>query len=321
MLKIDGEKMIKRLSIIVVTAAVIIGGVLWFVNGSKGGKTTQHDKLHVIATNSIIGNMVEEIAGDKVNLHTIVPRGTDPHEYEPRPQDVSATQEADVLFHNGLNLETGGSGWFKKMYQNAGKKNNKEVYAVSKNVEAKHLTDAGKENELDPHAWLDIQNGIKYVKNIEKVLIDKDPKNSSTYEKNTKAYVAKLTELDKDAKTKFKSIPENKRVLVTSEGAFKYFSAAYDITPAFIWEINTESQGTPEQMKQVLAKIRGSEVQSLFLESSVSPNAMEKVSKETGLSIYSKIYTDSLAKKGVQGDTYYSMMKWNLDKIAEGLSK
>lgn len=175
--------MIKRLSIIVVTAAVIIGGVLWFVNGSKGGKTTQHDKLHVIATNSIIGNMVEEIAGDKVNLHTIVPRGTDPHEYEPRPQDVSATQEADILFHNGLNLETGGSGWFKKMYQNAGKKNNKEVYAVSKNVEAKHLTDAGKENELDPHAWLDIQNGIKYVKNIEKVLIDKDPKNSSTYEK------------------------------------------------------------------------------------------------------------------------------------------
>ncbi len=101
--------------------------------------------------------MVEEVAGDKVELYTIVPRGTDPHEYEPRPQDVSTTQEADVLFHNGLNLETGGSGWFKKMYQNAGKKNNKEVYSVSTGVVAKHLTDAGKEDELDPHAWLDIQ--------------------------------------------------------------------------------------------------------------------------------------------------------------------
>ncbi|WP_193363955.1 MULTISPECIES: metal ABC transporter solute-binding protein, Zn/Mn family [Leuconostoc] len=311
----------KRLSIIVATVVVVLGGVLWFVNSTHGGQTKKHNKLHVVATNSIIGNMVEEVAGDKVDLYTIVPRGTDPHEYEPRPQDVSTTQEADVLFHNGLNLETGGSGWFKKMYQNAGKKNNKEVYSVSAGVIAKHLTDAGKEDELDPHAWLDIQNGIKYVKNIEKVLIDKDPDNSDAYKKNAQAYITKLTDLDKSAKTKFNDIPENKKVLVTSEGAFKYFSAAYGVKPAFIWEINTESQGTPEQMKQVLAKIRASEVKSLFLESSVSPKAMEKVSKETGLSIYSKIYTDSLAKKGTDGDTYYSMMKWNLDKIAEGMAK
>ncbi|ADG40522.1 endocarditis specific antigen [Leuconostoc kimchii IMSNU 11154] len=293
--------MIKRLSIIVATVVVVLGGVLWFVNSTHGGQTKKHNKLHVVATNSIIGNMVEEVAGDKVDLYTIVPRGTDPHEYEPRPQDVSTTQEADVLFHNGLNLETGGSGWFKKMYQNAGKKNNKEVYSVSAGVIAKHLTDAGKEDELDPHAWLDIQNGIKYVKNIEKVLIDKDPDNSDAYKKNAQAYITKLTDLDKSAKTKFNDIPENKKVLVTSEGAFKYFSAAYGVKPAFIWEINTESQGTPEQMKQVLAKIRASEVKSLFLESSVSPKAMEKVSKETGLSIYSKIYTDSLAKKGTDG--------------------
>ncbi|MEX0380118.1 zinc ABC transporter substrate-binding protein [Leuconostoc sp. MS02] len=311
----------KRLSIIIAIVVVVLGGVLWFVNGTHGGQTQKHNKLHVVATNSIIGNMVEEVAGNKVELYTIVPRGTDPHEYEPRPQDVSTTQEADVLFHNGLNLETGGSGWFKKMYQNAGKKNNKEVYSVSTGVVAKHLTDAGKEDELDPHAWLDIQNGIKYVKNIEKVLIDKDPDNGDTYKKNAQAYIAKLTDLDKSAKTKFNDIPENKKVLVTSEGAFKYFSAAYGVKPAFIWEINTESQGTPEQMKQVLAKIRASEVKSLFLESSVSPKAMEKVSKETGLSIYSKIYTDSLAKKGTNGDTYYSMMKWNLDKIAEGMAK
>ncbi|WP_204770309.1 metal ABC transporter solute-binding protein, Zn/Mn family [Leuconostoc rapi] len=311
----------KRLSIIIATVVVVLGGVLWFVNSTHGGQTKKHNKLHVVATNSIIGNMVEEVAGDKVDLYTIVPRGTDPHEYEPRPQDVSTTQEADVLFHNGLNLETGGSGWFKKMYQNAGKKNNKEVYSVSTGVVAKHLTDAGKEDELDPHAWLDIQNGIKYVKNIEKVLIDKDPDNGDTYKKNAQAYIEKLTDLDKSAKTKFNDIPENKKVLVTSEGAFKYFSAAYGVKPAFIWEINTESQGTPEQMKQVLAKIRASEVKSLFLESSVSPKAMEKVSKETGLSIYSKIYTDSLAKKGTDGDTYYSMMKWNLDKIAEGMAK
>ncbi len=313
--------MIKRLGIIIIAVVVILGGVFWFVNSSQGGKTSQHDKIQVVATNSIIGNMVEEIAGDEVTLHTIVPRGTDPHEYEPRPQDVQATQEADILFHNGLNLETGGSGWFKKMYQNAGKADNKEVFSVSEGVQAKHLTDKGKENELDPHAWLDIQNGIKYVKNIEKILIDKDPDNTKTYQQRTKAYINKLSELDKSAKTKFNNIPENKKLLVTSEGAFKYFSAAYGITPAFIWEINTESQGTPEQMRNVLAKIRATKVPSLFLESSVSPKTMEKVSKETGLPIYSKIYTDSLAKKGQAGDTYYGMMKWNLDKISAGLSK
>ena len=313
--------MIKRLIVIAVAVVVILGSVLWFANNSQGGQTGNHDKLQVVATNSIIGNMVEVVAGDKVALHTIVPRGTDPHEYEPRPQDVSAAQEADVLFHNGLNLETGGSGWFKKMYQNAGKKTNQQVFAVSKGVVAKHLTDKGKENELDPHAWLDMQNGIKYVKNIEKVLIAKDPDNANTYKKRTAAYVNKLSSLDKSAKTKFNNIPENKKLLVTSEGAFKYFSAAYGITPAFIWEINTESQGTPEQMKLVLEKIRATNVPSLFVESSVSPKAMEKVSKETGLPIYSKIYTDSLAKKGQAADTYYGMMKWNLDKIAEGLSK
>ncbi|WP_208797473.1 metal ABC transporter substrate-binding protein [Leuconostoc litchii] len=311
----------KRLSSTIVIVVIVLGGVFWFVNSGQGGKTSQHDKLQIVATNSIIGNMVEEVGGDKVNLHTIVPRGTDPHEYEPKPQDVVASQEADILFHNGLNLETGGSGWFKKMYKNAGKQIDQQVFSVSKGVVAKRLTDKGKENELDPHAWLDLQNGIKYVKNIEKVLIAKDPENATTYKKRTAEYVKKLSVLDQSAKTKFDSIPEDKKLLVTSEGAFKYFSAAYGITPAFIWEINTESQGTPEQMRQVLTKIDATNVPVLFLESSVSPKTMEKLSKETGLPIYSKIYTDSLAKKGQNADTYYGMMKWNLDKISAGLSQ
>lgn len=148
---------------------------------------------------------------------------------------------------------------------------------------------------------------------------DKDPKNATDYQRHADVYIAKLTQLDKTAKSKFLDVPQNQRLLVTSEGAFKYFSKAYHITPLYIWEINTESQGTPEQMAAVISKLKQSDVKGLFVEASVSPKSMTQLSKEMGLPIKSIIFTDSLAKKGEAGDNYYDMMKWNLDKIHQGL--
>lgn len=316
--------MLKRLILAIIPLAAMLAFVFWFVNQSPDNAPQANAadaKLKIVATNSILGDMVHEVGGDRVSLHVIVPRGTDPHEYEPKPQNVAAVNDADILFHNGLDLETGGNGWFKEMYENAGKRDGEQVFAASTGVVAQHLTDKGKENELDPHAWLDIQNGIIYVKNITKIMIEKDPANADYFQERSDKYVAKLQTLDSQAKTMFKQIPADKRLLVTSEGAFKYFSKAYSLTPAFIWEINTESQGTPEQMRNVLDKIHATKVPVLFLESSVSPKSMEKVAKETGLPIYSTLFTDSLAKAGVKGDTYYSMMKWNLDKIRDGLNQ
>lgn len=311
--------MLKKLSIVVITLLVVGGGIFFFVNGRGEQKSTTSEKLRVVTTNSILEDMVEQIGGKHVKVYSIVKRGTDPHEYDPTTDDIAAATEADVLFHNGLNLETGGSGWFSKLTKTANKRDDKEVFAASKHVKPMYLTESGKENETDPHAWLDLNNGIKYVNMISGVLQDKDPKHAKAYQKRTDAYVEKLAKLHKEAQSKFADIPEKQRLLVTSEGAFKYFSKAYGITPAFIWEINTEAQGTPEQMKQVLAKIDQSDVKSLFVESSVSPKSMKQVSKETKLPIYSKIYTDSLAKKGTQGDTYYDMVKWNIDKIHDGM--
>lgn len=311
----------KKIIITLVGVIAMISGVYFFLHSRENNsqELADGDKLRVVTTNSILEDMVHNVGKDRIELYSIVKRGTDPHEYEPQPTDVSETVEANVIFHNGLNLETGGNGWFKKLVKTSHKSFDEDVFSASKTVVPKHLTT--NVNEEDPHAWLDLANGIKYVQVITKVLKDKDKKNASFYQANADKYIAKLEKLHKTAQSKYLGIPESQRLLVTSEGAFKYFSAAYHVTPAYIWEINTEAQGTPEQMQSVLAKIRKTDVKHLFVESSVSPKSMEKVSKETGIGIYSKIFTDSLAKKGTDGDAYYSMMKWNIDHIYDGLAK
>ncbi|MDN5413389.1 MAG: zinc ABC transporter substrate-binding protein, partial [Lactococcus raffinolactis] len=303
----------KKLILTVIPLALLLGGVLYFVNHHKSADQQSSNQLRVVTTNSILEDMVRQVAGDKVALHSIVARGVDPHEYEPKPTDISETTQADVIFYNGLNLETGGSGWFSKLIKTAHKKDREQVFEASDAVTPLYLTT--NQSEQDPHAWLDLGNGIRYVETITAVLKAKDPKHANYYQERSDTYLAKLKKLDAAAKEKFLDIPEKQRLLVTSEGAFKYFSKAYHVIPAYIWEINTESQGTPEQMAEVLSKIKASEVKGIFVETSVSPKSMEQVSKETGLPIQSKIFTDSLAKKGQMGDTYYDMMKWNLDKI------
>ncbi|CAJ1226838.1 metal ABC transporter solute-binding protein, Zn/Mn family [Lactiplantibacillus xiangfangensis] len=309
----------KKNLIALVSVIAMISGMAVFLNQRQNveAETTTSEKLRVVSTNSIIDDMVQNVGGKHVANYSIVQRGTDPHEYEPRPTDIAATAEADVVFYNGLNLETGGNGWFKKLVQSSKKEFNRDVFAVSKGVKVKYLTT--NVNEPDPHAWLDLANGIKYVENINRTLQSKDPQHAAAYQKNTDRYVAQLTKLHTQAQTKFSQIPAEQRLLVTSEGAFKYFSAAYDIPAAYIWELNTEAQGTPAQMRAVLKKVNCSKVKSLFVESSVSPKSMNKVAQETSLPVASTVFTDSLANEGEPGDTYYTMMKWNLDKIYDGL--
>ncbi|WP_425323695.1 metal ABC transporter substrate-binding lipoprotein [Gracilibacillus pellucidus] len=283
--------------------------------------SSDNDKLDVVTTNSIIWDITNNIAGEKINLHSIVPVGKDPHEYEPLPEDIVKSTDADLVFYNGLNLETGGNAWFSKLMNNANKQENEDYFPVSDGVDPLYLEDSNEEGKEDPHAWLNLENGIVYAQNITKHLSEKDPDNQAFYEENLEEYVAKLQELDAEAKDKFQTISDDKKMIVTSEGCFKYFSKAYDIPSAYIWEINTEEEGTPNQIKDLVTKLNETEVPALFIESSVDDRPMKTISKETGIDIYSKVFTDSIAEEGENGDSYYSMMKWNLDNIYEGLSQ
>ena len=286
---------------------------------SAGEIRSDNGKLDVVVTNSILADMTKKIAGDKINLHNIVPIGQDPHEYEPLPEDIAKASDADLIFYNGINLE---NAWFSKMVKNAQKVANQDYFAASDGVEVIYLEGQSVKGKEDPHAWLSLENGIIYAQNIAKQLMVKDPKNKDVYQQNLVAYTQELAALDATAKSRFAAIPADKKLIVTSEGCFKYFSKAYDIPSAYIWEINTEEEGTPQQTRDLVQKLKaGPTPAALFVESSVDDRPMKTISQETGIPIYAKIFTDSIAKEGEAGDSYLAMMKWNLEKIAEGLSQ
>ncbi|MFC0523304.1 metal ABC transporter solute-binding protein, Zn/Mn family [Pontibacillus salicampi] len=287
---------------------------------ANGTSSDNEDKVQVVTTYSIVYDIVKNVGGDKVDIHSLAPIGSNPHEYDPLPEDVKKTTDADAVFYNGLNLEAGNA-WFDKLMETAGKAgDDAPVFLMSKDVEAKYLTTKGKEGEEDPHAWLNIENGIKYAENARDGLIEVDPENKEVYEENAEKYIAKLQELHNQAVEQFNEIPEEERVLVTSEGAFKYFSEAYGFQAEYIWEINQENQGTPEQITRIVDIINEKDITGLFLETSIDARSMEAVSSETDVPIMGKVFTDSLAEPGEKGDSYISMMEWNIKTIKDGLS-
>ncbi|MGI8316980.1 metal ABC transporter solute-binding protein, Zn/Mn family [Halobacillus mangrovi] len=291
--------------------------------GQEANGNSQEDdgKVQVVTTYSIVYDIVKNVGGDLVDIHSLAPIGSNPHEYDPLPEDVQKTTDADAVFYNGLNLEAGNS-WFDNLMETAGKDgDDAPVFLMSEGVEAMYLTTEGNEGEEDPHAWLDIRNGIKYAENARDGLIKADPENKEVYEKNAEKYIAKLQELHDKAVKQFKEIPEEERVLVTSEGAFKYFSDAYGFQAEYIWEINQENQGTPNQITRIVDIINEKELTGLFLETSIDARSMEAVSAETDVPIRGKVFTDSLAEPGEDGDTYIDMMEWNIKTIKEGLSQ
>lgn len=291
-------------------------------NDAKDGDKSSDGPLQVVTTFTLLEDMVQEIGGDHVETYNLVPIGTDPHEYEPLPDDNKAATNADVLFYNGVNLEGGDQGWFAKLIESVDQKES-ATFEAGEGVEPMYLTSSdGKEEEINPHIFLDPVNGIQMAENIAQALIEVDPDHKEDYEKNAEQYLNILKEIDEEYQEKVNQIPEENRILVTSERAYQYMANRYGLQEGFIWAIDTEEGGTPEQITSLITFIEENNPPVLFVESNVDTRPMETVSSETGVDIFpDKIYSDELGEPGSEGDIYVRWLKYNIDKIHEGLSQ
>lgn len=284
---------------------------------NKEGENSE--KLQVVTSFTIIEDMAKEIGGDLVDVYNLVPTGTDPHEYSPLPNDIKAATDADVLFYNGLNLEGGEHGWFAKMID-ATSQDWAVTYELAEDIEPMFITsEDGKEEEINPHAFLDPVVGIEMTKKVRDAFIEVDPDNEATYEENAEIYLEKLIEIDEQYQTFIEKIPEENRTLVTSERAYQYLAARYGLREGFIWAIDTEENGSPEQIKSLLTFLEETSPPVLFIETNVDKRPMETISRESGIEIFGEIFSDEIGNPGEEGDTYLKYLQYNIDVIYQGL--
>lgn len=323
-------KMKQFLSVVMIGAMAVFLLAACSQGGSSGDSDHQgsassdsnknDDKLEVVSSFSILSDIVKEVGGDEVKVHNVVKVGTDPHDYKPTPEDTKKTDDADAFFYNGMNLEGGDSGWVHKLLKSTGKDNGK-VFNVSKGVEPKYLgKEKGNKGKVNPHDFTDPNVGMKMTKNIRDAFIKVDPNHKKDYEQNAKDYLGKLKDIDQKYRDKMNDIPKKDRVFIASERAYQYMVDRYGLKEGFIWEIDTEKNGTPDQVKRAVKFVKENKPPVLFVESNVNPKPMKTVSNETGVEIADIINSDELSKEG-EYDTYLGYLKSNLERIYKGLSQ
>jgi len=264
-------------------------------------------KPQVIATISIIGDVVKNVAGDKVNLVTLVGPDGDAHEYEPVPQDSVNLSKADLIFENGLHLEH----WLDKLYEASGSKAARIV--VSEGVIPRVFENNSQ--ETDPHAWQDVNSVILYTQNITKALDAFDPANKAIYDQNAANYIKQLQDLNQWVKKQVATIPQEDRKLVTNHDALGYFARGYgfQIIGAVIPSATTEAADpSAKQTVELINIIEANHVHAVFSENITSPKLAQMLSQEAGVKVAPDLYTDALGAPGTDGDTYIKMIHYNV---------
>ncbi len=277
----------------------------------SGAALAQDNKLRVVTTFTVIQDIAQNVGGDAAIVESITKPGAEIHDYQPTPLDVVKAQSADLVLWNGLNLER----WFERFFDNV---KNVRSAVVSEGVAPMGITDGPYQGRPNPHAWMSTSNALIYVENIRKALAAADPARADIYAANAKAYADKIKAVDAPLRARLDKVPAAQRWLVTSEGAFSYLARDYGWREAYLWPINADQQGTPQQVRRLIDLVRKNKIPTVFSESTISDKAARQVARETGARYGGVLYVDSLSADGGPVPTYLKLLETTVGTIATG---
>lgn len=265
----------------------------------------------VVTTFTVIQDIAQNVAGDAAVVESITKPGAEIHDYQPTPQDIVKAQSADLVLWNGMNLET----WFERFFIQV---KDKPAVVVTEGITPISIYEGPYQGKPNPHAWMSPRNALIYIENIRQALVKYDPNNAEIYTRNAKAYAEKILALDAPLREQLNAVPEAQRWLVTSEGAFSYLAQDYGFKELYLWAINAEAQGSPQQIRRVIDQVRKQQIPVVFSESTVSDKPAKQVAKESKARYGGVLYVDSLSTADGKVPTYIDLLNVTVSTIVEG---
>jgi len=293
---------------------LLLVAVIIICSGCKNDNSTEEvssGKIEAVSSINIISDIVQNIGGDKVDSYSICGVGVDQQTNQKNKKKKRKVSKSKIVFINGFNLEH----WIEEMIKGAG--GEKKVVTVSEGITP--MTDEKGFGDPDPHAWFDVANVKTYAENIAIGLKEIDPENAEYYEANLKKYLSELESLDNWIKSEITKIPEDKRILITSHDAFRYFGRAYGLEVKGLQGISTEAKVRTEDFKNIIDLIKEKKIRSVFIETSVNPKLLEQISDETGAQVGGTLYSDSIGNEGTDEGSYIGAVKFNVNTIVNSL--
>ncbi len=278
-----------------------------------GGQMFAQEKPLVVATASIFADMAKNIAGDEVEIKTIVPIGGDPHIYEPTPGDAQLAASADLILKNGLTFE----GWLNELIANSGTK--AQTVTITEGIQA--IESQQYKNSTDPHAWMSAELGLTYIENIKNALITLKPAGRQTFEFNYELYRQQLLDMDRYIQEQILEIPEKRRVLITSHDAFRYYGRRYGIRVEAVLGTSTDAEAQTSDIIRLNKVIKESGVPAIFIETTVNPKLIQQLADDNKIAIGGKLYSDSIGDANSPAPSYLDMLKYNTDTIVSALTQ
>lgn len=278
------------------------------------GASAQDNKFKVATTFTVIADMARNVAGDAAEVVSITKAGAEIHGYQPTPRDIIRTQDADLILWNGLNLEL----WFEQFFANL---SDVPSVTLTDGIDPMGITEGEYTGKPNPHAWMSLSGALIYVDNIRDAFIQHDPGNAEIYRTNAENYKQQIAAAIAPLKAAILAVPANQRWLVSCEGAFSYLVRDFDMKELYLWPINADQQGTPQQMRKVIDGVRANNIQSVFCESTVSQAPAEQVARETDATYGGVLYVDSLTEADGEVPTYIDLLRVTSETIAKGLTK